>query len=252
MFLSLVMYWDFALILVFLATAVPFLGWRRIRRLTRMPATAKRDRLALYASTVAFQWLAAAVILWRCSVHEISFAALGLAIPNVPLTMTISVALAALILANQILSLRRLANHPSEIGGVLPKLALKIFPQDSAERLVFFAVVVTVSVCEELIYRGFAQTVFGHWFGLRAFGIGAILASSALFALGHIYQGRRGLIATFIVGMLFSLVRAWTGSLFPAMAAHFAADWTAGIMAPARLRSALESSQIAAEEVDRN
>jgi membrane protease YdiL (CAAX protease family) len=245
MFSSHVMHWDFALILIFLATAVPLLGRRRIRQLMQMPETTKRDRLALYASTIAFQWLAVAVILWRSSVHGISAARMGLAIPNLALTATVSIVLALIVLANQTLSLRRLAQRPSEVQGIMPQLALKIFPQDSVERLAFFAVVVTVSVCEELIYRGFAQTVFGAWFGAgaRSFVVASILASAALFSLGHIYQGQRGLIATFIVGILFSSVRAWTGSLFPSLLAHFVADWTAGLMAPSRLRRALASAQ---------
>ena len=244
MFSSLLMHWDFAVILIFLATAVPLLGKRRIRQLMQMPETTQRDRIALYASTVAFQWLAAAVIVWRASARGVSVARLGLAIPHIALTATVSVALAMIVLANQILSLRRLAQRPSEIQGVMPQLALRIFPQDSVERLAFLAVVITVSICEELIYRGFAQAVFGEWFGSSGWALVAlssILASAVLFALGHIYQGRRGLIATFIVGALFSSVRAWTGSLFPSMLAHFAADWTAGIMSLSQLRSGIAS-----------
>lgn len=240
------MHWDFALILIFLATAVPLLGRRRIRQLMQMPETTKRDRLALYASTIAFQWLAVAVILWRSSVHGISLARMGLAIPNLALTVTVSIVLAVIALANQILSLRRLALRPSEVQGILPQLALKVFPQDSIERLAFFAVVVTVSACEELIYRGFAQTVLGDWFGpgARSFVVASILASAALFSLGHMYQGQRGLIATFIVGTLFSSVRVWTGSLFPSLLAHFVADWTAGLLAPSQLRPALAAVQM--------
>ena len=195
------MHWDFALILIFLATAVPLLGRRRIRHLTRMPQTTKRDRLVLYASTVAFQWLAAAVVLWRTSAHQIPVAALGLAVPNPALTAIVSVVLASLILANQLVSLRRLATNPSEAQGVLPQLALKIFPQDSVERLAFFAVVVTVAVCEELIFRGFAQRVFEDWSG--GLILAGVLGSAAMFAVAHLYQGRRGIITTFVIGLLF-------------------------------------------------
>jgi membrane protease YdiL (CAAX protease family) len=238
------MHWDFALILIFLAIAVPLLGRRRIRHLTRMPQTTKRDRLALYASTVAFQWLAAAVVLWRASAHQIPVAALGLAIPSPALTAIVSVVLASLILANQLVSLRRLAANPSEAQGVLPQLALKIFPQDSVERLAFFAVVVTVAVCEELIFRGFAQRVFEDWSG--GLILVGILGSAAMFAVAHLYQGRRGIITTLVVGLLFSGVRAWTGSLIAPMIAHFIADITAGFLAPPRLRAALSLREGAA------
>ena len=236
MFSSDMMHWDFALILIFFSTAVPLLGRRRIRQLMRMPETTKRDRLTLYASTVAFQWFAVAVILWRVNTNQILFARLGLAIPAPVPTVIVSIVLAALVLANQLFSLRRLTTHPAEARGILPQLALKIFPRDSVERLAFFAVVVTVAVCEELIYRGFVQRVFEDWSG--GLIVVGVFGSAGMFAVAHLYQGPRGLITTFVVGLLFAAIRAWTGSLLAPLIAHFVADITAGLLAPSRLRSA--------------
>ncbi len=230
------MHWDFVLILIFFATAVPLLGRRRIRRLTRMPETTKRGRLRLYASTVVFQWFAVVVLLWRTNTHRIPLASLGLGVPKPALTAVVSVVLATLVLANQLFSLRRLSTHPAEAQGVLPQLALKIFPQDFEERLAFFAVAVTVAVCEELIYRGFVQHVFENWSG--GLILAGILGSAGLFALAHLYQGPRGLVTTFVVGVIFSGIRAWTGSLLAPSIAHFVADITAGLLAPSFLRSA--------------
>jgi membrane protease YdiL (CAAX protease family) len=234
------MHWDFALILVFLGAAVPLLGRRRIRQLMEAPQTTKMDRLTLYASTVAFQWLAAGVVLWRTAAHGIRGSQLGLLIPNPALTAAVSIILAALVFANQIFSLRRLTASPSEIKGILPQLALKLFPQDDIERLVFFALVATVAICEELIYRGFVQRVFENWSGGHV--VAGILGSAAFFALAHLYQGRRGLTSTFVIGLLFSAIRAWTGSLVAPMIAHFIADLTVGFLAPKRLRETLVST----------
>ena len=192
---------------------MPLLGRRRVRQLMSLPETTKRDRLTLYASTIAFQWLAAAVVLWRTGAHGISAAALGLAIPSVALTVIVTICLSGLIIANQIVSLKALAKQPAAAQGILPQLALKIFPQDAPERLVFSAVVATVSVCEELIYRGFVQRVFQDWSGNIA--VVGIFASAAMFGIAHLYQGRRGLISTFVVGFIFSTIRWWTGSLVP-------------------------------------
>ena len=181
------MHWDFALILLFLGIAVPLLGRRRVRQLMQMPSTTKIDRLSLYASTLAFQWIAAGVILWRTSAHEIRASQLGLAIPNPALAVTASVVLAALILLNQIMGLRRLVAQPEKIQGILPQLALKLFPQDDVERLAFFALVATVALCEELVYRGFVQRVFQNW--SRGSVIIAVVGSAVFFALAHLYQG---------------------------------------------------------------
>jgi membrane protease YdiL (CAAX protease family) len=232
-----VMHGDFALILFFLGVVVPWLGRRRVRQLLELPQTTKMDRLTLYASTIAFQWLAAAIIVWRANARGIHAAQLGLAIPNLGLTIAASIFLAGLILVSQLVSLRRLAMHPEEIGGILPQLALKVFPQDAIERLVFFALVSTVAVCEELIYRGFVQFVFQSWF--RGLILAGILGSAALFALAHLYQGRSGLVSTFVLGTLFSAIRVWTGSILAPTVAHFVADLSAGFLAPSRLRAAL-------------
>jgi uncharacterized protein len=237
MLLSTVMHWDFALILLFLGAVVPWLGRRRIRQLLELPRTTKMDRLTLYASTIAFQWLAAFVVLWRTSAHGIPAARLGLAIPRPQLTIVASLVLAALFLASQLASLRRLVARPAEIHGIVPQLALKIFPQDNLERLIFFALVSTVALCEELIYRGFVQLIFESMFG--GLIVAGIIGSAAMFALAHLYQGRRGLVTTSIVGLLFSTIRALTGSLLAPMVAHFVADLTVGLMAPGRLRTAL-------------
>jgi uncharacterized protein len=233
------MHWDFALILIVLGVAVPLLGWRRIRQLMQAPKTTKSVRLKLYASTTASQWIAASVIFWRARAHGIQAAQLGIEIPSPGLILSVSIALTALILVNQVVSLRALSEHQEEIKGVLPQLAQRIFPQDNAERGAFSGVVLTVALCEEFIFRGFVQYLFQDWSGGSIlFGI---IGSSALFAWAHLYQGRRGLLSTFLAGLVFSGVRAWTGSLLPSFCAHFGADLVIGWMAPSRLVVGRES-----------
>jgi len=233
------MSWDFALILIFLTVAVPWLGRRRIRQLFAMPQTTKMDRLSLYASTIAFQWLATSLILWRTTAHGIRPEQLGLAIPAPRVTIVAAIVLSALILLNQIFSLRRIAANPSEIKGILPQLALKVFPQDGVERLAFFALVATVAVCEEIIYRGFVQFCFLSWSGNIV--LAGIIGSALIFALAHLYQGCRGLASTALIGLLFSAIRASTGSVLAPLVAHFVADLAAGFLAPVKLRAALSS-----------
>jgi CAAX protease family protein len=231
------MHWDFALILLVLGIAVPLLGRRRVGQLMRTPSTTKMDRLSLYATTLAFQWIAAGVIFWRAAAHRLRAAQLGLAVGSPTLTVTITIVLAALVLLNQLLSLRRLVARPAEIQGLLPQLALKLFPQDDVERLAFFALVVTVAICEELIYRGFVQRVFQDW--SQGSVIAGVLGSAIYFAVAHLYQGRRGLASTFVAGLILAGTRAWTGSLLPPIAAHFVADITVGMLARSRIRASI-------------
>jgi membrane protease YdiL (CAAX protease family) len=225
--------WDFAAILLFLAAVVPFLGRRRMRRMLASENTTKRDRLRLYASTVLSQWLALCIILWRARVHGIRAWQLGLAVPHPALTIAVTVILTGIILTNQLLSLGQLASHPEALQGTMVQLATRIFPQDDAERAAFLVVVATVAVCEELIYRGFVQTILGRWSHLA---LAAIIGSSALFGMAHLYQGRRGILSTLVVGLCFSTIRWWTGSLLSPMVSHFAADIVVGTLAPRKLR----------------
>ncbi len=227
--------WDFAAVLLVLAVVVPWRGYLRVNQLLRKEYVATPERLVLYASTIAFQWLTTIFVLWRCRIHGYRPADLGLALPRPWFAFRVGAVLTTLITANQLASIRRLASLPREKQGPFRALSLKLMPQNSTERLAFFALVVTVAICEEILYRGWAQALFQSISGGSI--LIAVTGSAALFSIAHIYQGQRGLIATFIVGALFSLVRAWTGSLIPTMAAHFAADLAAGLLAPRWLNS---------------
>lgn len=231
------MYWDFALIVIFFGIAVPLLGRYRIRRLLAVPETTKRDRLRLYASTITFQWIAVAVIVWRTKTHGISMADLGLAVPSPALAVIVSICLTGLVLANQLVALKRLSIYPQEAHGRLQQVAVRIFPKDDGERFVYVVLVTTVALCEEFIFRGFFQRIFENWTGGMV--LAGIVCSAALFSVSHLYQGRRGVIVTCVVGIIFSSIRAWTGSLVPSALAHFCADLIVGLMAPARIRAAL-------------
>ncbi len=230
------MHWDFALILGVLGIVVPVLGRRRVRVLLQLPDTTKLDRLSLYASTIAFQWLSVVLILWRTTRHGIHPAQLGLILGLNLISITTTLVVGALFFLLQVLSSRRLKAGAEELSAETVQLALKVFPRDGVERLAYFSLVSTVAICEEFIYRGFAQYVFQNW--SHSLFLGLVL-SSLLFSVAHLYQGRRGLVSTFAVGMLFAGVRAWNGTLLPTIAAHFVADFTIGLLAPRHIREAL-------------
>ncbi len=221
--------WDFALILLVLTVVVPWRGAARIKQLLARPQLRTADRLTLYASTIAFQWLAAGVTAWRCLARAFTAARLGIAFGEPELTTAITLALAVLLGANQFFSLRRLARLPAQRQGFLHQLARKLMPQNLLEALAFVALVVTVSLCEEFLYRGFAFAALRQ--ATRS-DLLASLASAAMFALAHLYQGRRGLVTTFIVGLVFAGARILTASLAPSIVAHLLADLLAGLAAP--------------------
>lgn len=237
------MHWDYAVILAFLVVVLPLVGRWRVERILRQTETNQAERLRLYASTIAFQWVLLALIAWRTGVRGMTTVELGLAAPRPLRTVLVALGLVALILLNQLVSLHLVGSRPEELHGKLARVALRIFPHDNLERLIFFGVVTTVAICEEFIYRGFIQGLFA---GVFRSALAGVLISAVFFSIAHLYQGKRGLIATCVVGIVFAVARAFTGSLIPAVCAHFVTDFIAGYMFPARLRNAIENEAKAA------
>jgi membrane protease YdiL (CAAX protease family) len=52
-----------------------------------------------------------------------------------------------------------------------------------------------------------------------------------------LYQGKKGLVTTFVVGMLFSIIRIWSGSLLPSVVAHAGIDLIAGLFVSRSINS---------------
>jgi uncharacterized protein len=240
------MHWDYAAILLFLGVIVPLVGKWRVDRMLRREDTTSLQRIRVYGSTVIFQWSLVAFILWRTRAHHLSLAALGVAVPKPYYAAVVGVALTALMLANQLVSLRLLGKRPEDLKGKLAQVALRIFPRTVSEQVLFFGVVVTVAICEEVMFRGFVQGLFQALSGYEAV---AIVVSSIWFSAAHLYQGKRGLISTFVVGMLFATARAISSSLLPVVIAHFAIDLIAGYFFPGRLRLLLAQESVQSQSL---
>lgn len=228
--------WDFLVILIVLATVVPWRGAVRVGQLLRRPSLGTRERIALYASTIAFQWIAVSVIFWRATARGLTPTQLGMIVGRPARTIAVAVGMAGLLAITQLLGLRQLRRMTPDPESRLHQFRAKILPQNRIDSLVFFALACTVSVCEELIYRGFAYAVF--FSAARGSVAFAVLASSAIFAAAHAYQGRQGLATTFVLGTLFAITRAWTLCLLPAMLAHLVVDLISGLSGAGALRAA--------------
>ena len=70
--------WDFWLIFFLLTVAVPWRGWARMERLVALPSVTSRDRIFLYLTSIATQWVITLVIAWRAFARGLSSAELGL------------------------------------------------------------------------------------------------------------------------------------------------------------------------------
>ena len=221
--------WDILLIFLVLGVIVPLRGRARLRQLLAKPRVESAERLWLYGSTIAFQWVAVGVAAWRAWAHGFGAKQLGLAMPGRVRLLVITVLGAALIVTFQWLNLRRMGRSTSPLRRPVQALAERILPQSAVELVPFFALAITAGLCEEFLYRGFAMAVLSRT-GLPT-GV-VILLSSILFGLAHLYQGRAGFVSTMLLGILFGISRAALGSLVPVAAWHMGVDLVAGIAGP--------------------
>jgi membrane protease YdiL (CAAX protease family) len=223
------MHWDYILLLAVLAVFVPWRSSSRVRALLDGPQISSSERIQLYLSTMAFQWLAAAVLVWRAEAHRLPLANLGIALPHLWRAVLVGAVVSLVLVLNQIFGLRRILALPAQQRGILPRLAEKLLPRSRVEMFVAVALVISVAICEEVIYRGFVQTVFQD--ALSNSVVGGAAVSSLFFSVAHLYQGRKGIVTTFVVGLIFSAARVWTGSLVSSVFIHFCVDLSAGIVA---------------------
>ena len=218
--------WDFWLIFLALGVLLPWRGRVRMKKLLAMPDVTLIERLVLYASTIAFQWVAVGIVGWRAWVRGYTAQQLGLIFHDRATLLIAGIFGGAVIATLQWLNLRRVGRMPLESRGPLQAIAERILPQTAVELPPYLALAITAGLCEEFLYRGFAMAALMHA-GLTAWLV--ILLSSILFGLAHSYQGRGGIVMTFIVGLVLGASRLAYNSLVPAIFWHSAIDTVAGV-----------------------
>ena len=221
--------WDIFVIFFVLGVIVPWRGRAKMRQILAKPRVESAERLSLYASTIAFQWVAVVIAGWRAWAHGFTSLELGLVVSDWAAIAALSVLGTVLIVVLQWLNLRRMGRSASRFRAPLQAVAERILPQSRMELIPFFALAVTAGVCEEFLYRGFAMAAFLRC-GLPAWI--AVVASSLLFGLAHLYQGKSGLAATTILGLLFGATRIVVVSLIPVICWHIGVDMIAGVAGP--------------------
>jgi len=214
-------------VVVVVVALVPTAGWQRYQRLLRDLRTDERARLPFYLETIVQQWELVAVVVLAGVLGGQDPQAIGLPDygPGTADGWLIAVVLAcAAIGAVPVLILtHRLAPPLDE--SVARQLAphAGMVPATHRERRVFVLVALTAGICEEVVFRGFG-IAYLRWLWPGAPWAVLILATAVPFGLGHRYQGRNGMIATGIIGVVLGWITLATGTLIPAIAIHAAFD----------------------------
>ena len=206
---------SFALLL---AVGVPVLAYITARR----PEIRQIPRLALYLSAVISQWVLALVGLLVVLVAGRGFAGAGFR--GIPITEFLRWTLVLVLIALGGLTLSLLLEHLGWWPGESDLVRLLI-PETAPERVwAVLLVAPTAAVCEEFLYRGFLLAQLSEWLDS---GWCALVLSSVVFALAHIYQGPSGMVRVALLGALLAYPVLELGSLYPSMAAHFVIDTAA-------------------------
>lgn len=115
-------------------------------------------------------------------------------------------------------------------------LTFALMPRTSNEVRAFLVMVGIAAVGEEYLFRGFAWQVLSEPLGPWP----AALLTSVSFGLSHGYQRALGVVRASLLGLLLTLPVMWTGSLFPAIVAHFWINAAIGVGAWRFLYSPVE------------
>src|SRR5258708_21960779 len=209
--------WDFWLIFLFLSVVIPWRGYLRLKKLLALPSVNSKEKLVLYAVTIAFQWMLVGVVVWRAFARGLTLQAMGLGAQSWVGTVSVGVLGAVLIGGLQWLNLRRIGKMDGEAPELLRKLANRLLPVNLLEYLPYSALAITAGVCEELVYRGFGIAALSQaGLTLRL----VVVLSSILFGLPHAYQGRSGIVSTGIFGVLLAISRLCLSSFVPVIICH--------------------------------
>ncbi len=222
------------LFLAYLVCALPWVGRARYRWLKqRIEAGDERARLRFYQLVLAAQVAMVLVVLAICRLGAIPPVAFGLTAPDLSAPMTI--VLAAFLVSLVVSSLVLRHKGDRQLTRLL-KMAGPLLPVSITERRLFAAVAIGAGIAEELAFRGFLLFYFATFLP----GLGrlvAVLASSAAFGLGHLYQGVRGVALTAALGLFMAALYVLSGSLLVPMVVHAALDLRLlVIVTPERLR----------------
>lgn len=93
-----------------------------------------------------------------------------------------------------------------------------LLPTNHRERWGFAVVSAVAGVGEEYLFRGFLLHGLAAWTGSVWLAVGAVTVA---FGVGHGYQRAVGAVRAAVLGVLLALPVVFTGSLYPAVVAHF-------------------------------
>lgn len=214
------------IVVALLVFVQPERGRRRFRRLEEEVRTDPTARVRFYRGSIVAAWTMTVVVvviglLARAGGHPIGLpparsdearSAAWLVTAELAVLLPLSI----LLLRSRRPAIVRLVRR--QIGHVRALL-----PVTREERTTFIAVAFTAGICEEVVFR-WGGITYVRWLAPGASDLVVIVVIGVVFGLGHLYQGRWGVVATGLAGSLFTWLTLETGSLAPAVIIHTLVD----------------------------
>ncbi|MGA8229944.1 MAG: CPBP family intramembrane glutamic endopeptidase [Candidatus Acidiferrales bacterium] len=219
------------LLFLFLLVVAPLWDYRDTRRLKQSPNSA--GKILYYKTLCAWQWTATAVALLAVGVRPL------FTISRAPdeaswlfehawvrylIGSVLAIFMALILLPAAVAIWKNVTNRPRKYSSADAVKSLSyFFPATWTERRWYAFLCVTAGICEETLFRGFLL----HYLHVLPFSLNltlALLVSSGIFGLQHLYLGAAGAASLVVIGLLFGLLFLLTGNLLIPVVFHSAMD----------------------------
>jgi len=215
------------LLVFFLIVVTPL--WDRYEIPRLKASTEPRKKILFYRKIVVASWVCAIVAALAIGlmpifvIHKVlgeiswldSGSRGGMLLEGIAVGMLIAILLPAV-----------LALTSEKIRAKAAKAAKKLaflLPSTKDERRWWWVVCITAGICEEVVYRGFLL----HYLHTLPFHLSltwALVASSLIFGIAHLYQGAGGAVQTALIGAVLGAMFLVTGNLLLPMVVHAVLD----------------------------
>lgn len=182
----------------------------------------KKSLISCYTSTIFILWIPAVLVLFSSAFNYS-------ALPVANTANAIAAGLLFLLCVYLITSITRMKKDPDNAQKVLNSMASVawLMPKSNTQLGVFIiGICTTAGIAEELIYRGYVMPLLSQHMNEYA----ALVCSSLLFGLPHIYQKVTGVLKTAAVGLCLGGTVLLLESLWLAIALHFIIDAYSGYL----------------------
>jgi len=228
------------LVVAFLVLVEPLLGRAGFHRFLAAVRSGEPDaRRRFYRQWTVQSWLLMSVLLiLSLTLFGWTPAQLGLRAPHLgmaaasPVLVPLAIGAVLGLTIGMVMARRGVKRVPKRTRPAANPQILQMLPRSAAERRAFAVLAVTAGITEEVVWRGVLLAIAVAAFPGTSLVLLAIAVTLA-FGWAHLYQGLSGILATTVLGGLFTALYLLSGSLLPAILLHAGVDLLALLRTPA-------------------